>query len=161
MHDDVIKWKHFPRYWPFVRGIHPAVPVNFPRKGHWRGALMYSLICVWINGWVNNRGAGDLRRHRGHYDVIVMIFTVWGLKKTDDILRYSHSTALSWMKAGVLSLDIHGILFLTVKLSLSQIRFTKPTHLRRHMSSRVHKVLTSNWCLRNFAGFFNKNSAIW
>ena len=22
MHDDVIKWKHFPRYWPFVRGIH-------------------------------------------------------------------------------------------------------------------------------------------
>ena len=21
-HDDVIKWKHFPRYWPFVRGIH-------------------------------------------------------------------------------------------------------------------------------------------
>ena len=21
MHDDFIKWKHFPRYWPFVRGI--------------------------------------------------------------------------------------------------------------------------------------------
>ena len=21
-HDDVIKWNHFPRYWPFVRGIH-------------------------------------------------------------------------------------------------------------------------------------------
>ena len=33
---------------------------------------MFSLICVWINGWVNNRGAGDLRRHLGHYDVIVM-----------------------------------------------------------------------------------------
>ena len=33
---------------------------------------MFSLICVWINGWVNNREAGDLRRHRGHYDVIVM-----------------------------------------------------------------------------------------
>ena len=28
----------------------------------------------WINSWVNNRGAGDLRRHRAHYDVIVMIF---------------------------------------------------------------------------------------
>ena len=38
----------------------------------WRGALMFSLICVWINGWVNNREAGDLRRHRGHYDVNVM-----------------------------------------------------------------------------------------
>ena len=38
----------------------------------WRGALMFSLICVWINGWVNNREAGDLRRYRAHYDVIVM-----------------------------------------------------------------------------------------
>ena len=33
---------------------------------------MFSLICVWINGWVNNREAGDLIRYRGHYDVIVM-----------------------------------------------------------------------------------------
>ena len=69
--DDVIKWKHFPRYWPFVRGIHRS-PVNSPHKGQWRGALMFSLICVWINGWVNNREVGDLRRHRGHYDVNVM-----------------------------------------------------------------------------------------
>ena len=53
-HDDVIKWEHFPRYWPFVRGIHRS-PVNSPHKGPWRGALMFSLICVWINGWVNNR----------------------------------------------------------------------------------------------------------
>ena len=70
-HDDVIKWKHFPRYWPFARGIHRS-PVNSTHKGQWRGALMFSLICVWINGWVNNREAGDLRRHRTHYDVIVM-----------------------------------------------------------------------------------------
>ena len=41
-------------------------------KGQWRGALMYSLICVWINGWVNNREAGDLRCYRAHYDVTVM-----------------------------------------------------------------------------------------
>ena len=70
-HDDVIKWKHFPRYWPFVRGIHRS-PVNSPHKGQWRGALMFSLICVWINGWVNNRKAGDLRRYRVHFDVTVM-----------------------------------------------------------------------------------------
>ena len=70
-HDDVIKWKHFPRYWPFMREIHQS-PVNFPHKGQWRGALMFALICVWINGWVNNREAGDLRRYRVHYDVIVM-----------------------------------------------------------------------------------------
>ena len=33
---------------------------------------MFPLICVWINGWENNREAGDLRRYRAHYDVIVM-----------------------------------------------------------------------------------------
>ena len=48
------------------------VPVNSPHKGQWRGALVFSLICVWINGWVNNREAGDLRRYRAHYDVTVM-----------------------------------------------------------------------------------------
>ena len=62
-HDDVIKWKHFPHYWPFVRGIH-RFTVNSQHKGQWRGALMFSLICVWINSWVNNREAGDLRCYR-------------------------------------------------------------------------------------------------
>ena len=70
-HDDVIKWKHVPLYWPFVRGIHRS-PVNSPHKGQWRGAFMFSLICAWINRWVNNREAGDLRRYFAHYDVIVM-----------------------------------------------------------------------------------------
>ena len=71
LHDDVIKWKHFPRYWSFVRGIHRS-PVNSPHKGQWRGAFMFSLICAWINRWVNNREAGHLRRYRAHHDVIVM-----------------------------------------------------------------------------------------
>ena len=48
VHDDVIKWRHFPRYWPFARGIH-RWPVNSPHKGQWRGALMFSLICFWTN----------------------------------------------------------------------------------------------------------------
>ena len=48
------------------------VPGEFPHKGQWRGALMFSLICVWINDWVNNREAGGLRRYRAHFDVIVM-----------------------------------------------------------------------------------------
>ena len=47
-HDDVIKWKHFPRYWPFVRGIHRS-PVNSPNKGQWRGALVGFFICTWMN----------------------------------------------------------------------------------------------------------------
>ena len=70
-HDDVIKWKHFLRYWPFVRGIHRS-PVNSPHKGQWRGALMFSLICTWTNASVNNRDASDSRRHRTHYDIAVM-----------------------------------------------------------------------------------------
>ena len=63
--------KHFPHYWPFVRGIHRS-PVNSPQKGQWRGPLMFTLICVWINDWVNNREAGDLRRYRAYYDVTLM-----------------------------------------------------------------------------------------
>ena len=73
-HDDVIKWKHSPRYWPFVWGMHRS-PVNSPHKGQWRGALMFSLICVWINGWLNHREASDLRRYRPHYDASVMIIS--------------------------------------------------------------------------------------
>ena len=49
-------------------------PLNSQHKGQWRGALMFSLICAWINAWANNREAGDLRRHRAHYDVIVIIW---------------------------------------------------------------------------------------
>ena len=47
-------------------------PVNSPHKGQWRGALMFSLICTWINGWVNNREAGDFRRYRANVDVTLM-----------------------------------------------------------------------------------------
>ena len=73
LHDDVIKWKHFPRYWPFVRGIHRS-PVNSLHKGQWRSALMFSLICGRMNGWANNGDAGDLRSHLAHCDVIVMLW---------------------------------------------------------------------------------------
>ena len=61
-HDDVIKFNNFPRSWPLVT-----------HKRQWRGALRFSMICAWINGWVNNREAGDLRCHCAHYDVIVMV----------------------------------------------------------------------------------------
>ena len=73
IHDDVIKWNHFLRYWPSVRWIHRS-PVNSPHKGQWRGALMFFFICAWINGRVNNCEASVLRRHRSHYDVTVTHF---------------------------------------------------------------------------------------
>ena len=84
-HDDVIKWKHFPRYWSFVRGILRS-PVNSLHKSQWRGALMFYLICAWINGWVNNREAGDLRRHHAHYDVIVM----WFLNERSELMYHAY-----------------------------------------------------------------------
>ena len=95
LHDDVIKWKHFPRYWPFVRGIHRS-PVNSPHKGQWRGALIFSLIRVGINGWVYNGEAGDLKCYRAHYDVTVMATrrvwntsTHWALGNTTSSLYIS------------------------------------------------------------------------
>ena len=71
LHDDIIKWKHSSGYWPFVSAE------NSLHKGQWRGALMFSLICTRINGWVNNGEAADLRRHRAHYDGIVMLQFQW------------------------------------------------------------------------------------
>ena len=60
--DDFTKWKHFPRCFSFVRGIHRTT-VDSPHKGQWRGALMLSLISAWTNVWANNRDAGYLRHH--------------------------------------------------------------------------------------------------
>ena len=85
-HDDVIKWKHFPRYWPFVRGIHRS-PVNSPTKAS-DVELMFSLICTCINGWINNGDAGDLRRHHAHYQATVMSNSVWCYLIT--IIEYRH-----------------------------------------------------------------------
>ena len=91
-----MKWKHFPRYWPFVQGIHRS-PVNSPHKGQWRGALMLSLICAWINASVNNREAGDLKCHRAHYDVSVMgKATSWG---GYDNSEPPNNQNMSWIKS--------------------------------------------------------------
>ena len=58
------------------RVIGPLSAVNYPHKGQWRGALMFSLICAWINGWINNCEPGGLKRHRAHYDVIALTIRI-------------------------------------------------------------------------------------
>ena len=70
-YDDIIKWKWFPLYWPFVRGIHWS-PVDSPHRGPVIWPLMFSLIWAWTNGWANNREASDLWWHHVLYDVNVM-----------------------------------------------------------------------------------------
>ena len=67
--DDVIKWKHFPRYWPFVRGGQRWIP---RAKASDTELWCFSLICACINGWVNNGEAGDWRRLNVHNDINVM-----------------------------------------------------------------------------------------
>ena len=84
VHDEVIKWKDFRCYLPFVQGIHRS-PVTSTEKVQWRGALMFSLICAWINSWANNREAGDLRRHRAHYDVIVLSIKLSARANVDSV----------------------------------------------------------------------------
>ena len=72
-------WRHemetFSALLVLCTGIHLS-QVNSLDEGQWTGTLMVALICAWINRWVNNREADDLRRHRAHYVVTVMI-TVW------------------------------------------------------------------------------------
>ena len=73
-HDDVIKWKHFPCHWPFVRGI------------HWSPELFFS--STWTNDWVNTRDAVDLGNHRVH-----RVATVMG----DVHLVAIYKTLICWM----------------------------------------------------------------
>ena len=120
-HDDVIKWKHFPRYWPFVRGIHRS-PVNSPHKGQWRGALMFSLICTRINGWVNNGEAGDLKRRRAHYDVTVMIIslTYWRWEEIDAISQTTFCQCIIINETIGISINISLNLLRRVNLTIFQ-----------------------------------------
>ena len=57
---------------------------------------MFSLICAWRNGWVNNCDGGDLRRHRAHYDVIVMNYleTIFEIRDKDMKIAVSHCTLM-------------------------------------------------------------------
>ena len=70
-YDDVIQWKHFPRYWQFCGEF--TGPRWIPRtKASDAERWCFLWSAPWINDWANNRESGDLRRHRANYDVIVM-----------------------------------------------------------------------------------------
>ena len=58
---------------------------------------MFSVICAWINGWVNNREVGDSRRYRAHYDAIVM---VWAIKVHYQVTNW-HLCTLSTLPGGI------------------------------------------------------------
>ena len=77
--DNVSRWRHqmetFSALLANCAGNSPVTGES-PAQRPVTRALMFSLICVWINGWVNNREAGDLRRYRANYDVTAMIYSI-------------------------------------------------------------------------------------
>ena len=110
-------------------GIH-RTPVNSPHKDQWRGALMFSLILAWINSWVNNREAGDLRCHWTHYDVTVMYYDdlqidnvfvltqvrhndvhrqkcIIGLYDKSCLIRPQHSTYYNTLMSGLKNIQVY------------------------------------------------------
>ena len=120
--------------------------MNCPHKGQWHRALMFSLICVWINDWVNNHEAGDLRRYHTHYNVIVMFSKIqfdgmktweqvytWlvlccvyggltrGWDKMADIFQMTFSDAFTWLKMYEFRLRLHWNLTLREQLQYSHI----------------------------------------
>ena len=126
-HDDVIAWKHFPHYWSFLRGNHRSPVV--PSQSQWRGALMFSLICSWTNGWANNRDDRSFRCHCTHYDVTVMLF-YW--------INYCHS---AWKEA------------LTNMSKTSQesiVNTLKPGHNGLHFPKRHFQMHFLKWKYMNF-----------
>ena len=68
-HNNVIKWKRFPSYWPLVRGIRRSPVEDSPHKGPVTHVLMFFDVV-----YTNNRVTGDLRRQDAHCDVTVMLF---------------------------------------------------------------------------------------
>ena len=152
-----------------VRGIHRS-SVNSPHKGQWCGALMFSLICVWLNGWVNNREAGDLRRYCAHYDVIVMgklticmtirthvvsFLTLWGREThicvnkltiigSDNGLAPSRRQSIIWTNTGILLIEPLGTKFSEILIEIHTFGFKK-MHLK--MSSAKWPPFCVNCCL--------------
>ena len=99
-HNDIIKWKLFPRYWSFVRGIHrppvnppPPPPHTHTHKGQWCGALMFSLICAWTNGSVNNETPMI-------WDAIVLLMTLLLLILTVYPKKYAHGFCFAVLCCG-------------------------------------------------------------
>ena len=98
--------------------------------------LWVFFIYAGINDWVNNGGAGDLRRHRAHYDVTVMI--------APEICREScmdWSGALQWTHKSSFRIET-GCPCLIVEYMLQEVkrrlRVVKPSRHWLHNLTKTH-----------------------
>ena len=94
-------------------GNSPVTGEFFATKASDAELLCFSLICVWMNGWVSNRETGDLRRYRAYYNVTIMynttqcttqsydvygITVIRGLPNFSGQLGRQNATEFSWTK---------------------------------------------------------------
>ena len=109
-----------------------------PHKGQWRWILMFSLKCAWTNGWVNSRDAGDLRRHRAHYDAFDFIGCDLILASVKSIIRPP------WILAKLLeySLFLLYVIYAWKRQINEKSIFTKPI-LAHHIKSPVNAAVDS------------------
>ena len=118
-------------------------PGEFPHKGQWRGALMFSLICVWINGWVNNHEAGDLWRHLAHYDVTLMTCPV----VRNPSAPWCNLRALFIYGTGNSSVSIKAYLHFPRHLPQEGSLTGYKSHLNEHQHINWFNLIKGNQCL--------------
>ena len=135
----------------FVRGIH-RWPVKTPHKAQWQGALIFSLICAWTNGWVNNQSAGDLRRHLIHYDVTVMVIAGLcailyhtGLRHIESL--HNIPVNILFISAFVFEYECpHRTTLFSIKRLIPQILFSLDNHFGGNFISRYGNAgATISW----------------
>ena len=85
-HDDVIKWKHFPRYGSFLTGEFPQRPVT----------LSFGVFVVGLQKRLNKQS----KSHRAHYDLAVMVSSqhfLWNISENvsrSNLLLFHHKSTL-------------------------------------------------------------------
>ena len=102
-------WRHQMKPFSRVTGPLWGEPAGHSphTEGQRRGALMFSLISVWTNSWANNRDIGDLKRHRAHYDVTVMLKTYFytarhsNFRRKRDFVKATHAYLCACMHTGI------------------------------------------------------------
>ena len=121
---------------------------------------MYSLIWVWINGWVNNREAGDLRRYRAHYDVTVMM-SIWCLtsmwKTIVEIKRFYLHNGIIVKASLYLTRAPYGSTVVIFKIGHSQGQCRRHScHSSSVVVAHVELKLT-HWSLDDLNGIMTEN----
>ena len=137
-HDDVIKWKYIPRYWPFVGGIRWS-PVYSRHKGQWRRSMTFSLICAWTNGWTHHPDAGNLifetplHSSWRHCNVAFAYFLLSGIGIPIIKIRWPHERLIFIMEIPILGKAV----------------FT----LRRNLYGVVYLLCLANMIMRCLSNF--------